>query len=124
VIILATAMGETAVSVELLKQICETKGAGIRPSLVPNAVHNSPAGYLAIGLANHQASITISQGWLSAEAGLGAASDLICTGVAAQALVIAGDEVNPAWIADLESKERRIGLRHWPKPSSKRVWSR
>ncbi len=101
-IILATAMGETTVSVDLLRQIHDTKGALIRPSLVPNSVHNSPAGYLGIGLGNHQPSVTISQGWLSAESALVTAADLIQTGTANRALVIAGDEANPSWMEQLE----------------------
>ncbi|MCU0664797.1 MAG: beta-ketoacyl synthase chain length factor, partial [Myxococcota bacterium] len=98
-----TALGEATVSLELLVQIHETAGVGISPSLVPNSVHNSPAGYLTIGLGNRQPSATVSEGWLSAPAALVAAQDYLVAGLADQVLVVVGDEADPAWIDRLES---------------------
>lgn len=96
-IVTGTALGEATVTLELLAQIHETRGGGISPSLVPNSVHNSPAGHLTIGLANHQPSLTVSQGWLSACAALVAAEDTLLGGLAEQALVVVGDEADPEW---------------------------
>jgi hypothetical protein len=102
-VVTGTALGEATVTLELLAQIHETRGGGISPSLVPNSVHNSPAGHLTIGLANHQPSVTVSQGWLSACAALVAAEDYLLGGLAEQALVIVGDEADPEWTNRLAS---------------------
>lgn len=96
-VINATCVGEAAASIGLLEQIHRTRGKTISPALVPNSVHNAPAGYLTIGLGNLAPSITVSQGWLSSEAGLAAAADWLSIGVADQILVLSGDEADPAW---------------------------
>jgi len=96
-VIAGTAMGELRSSLELVCQIHATHGAQVSPALVPNSVHNAPAGHLTIGLKNHCPSITVSQGWLSAEAALAAARDLLELSGSTMALVIVGDEVDLAW---------------------------
>jgi hypothetical protein len=101
-VVTATAMGELSISLELVCQIHATRGATISPSLVPSSVLNAPAGHLTIALDDRRPAITVSQGWLSAEAGLAAAADLLADGVAEQVLVVAGDEVDPGWIDRLE----------------------
>lgn len=103
-IVTGTALGEATVTLELLTQIHETAGATISPSLVPNSVHNSPAAYLSIGLGDRQPSVTVSQGWLSAHAALVAAEDYLSMGIASRALVVVGDEADPAWIDRLTSR--------------------
>jgi len=101
-VVSATAMGEVKVSLNLLAQIKETGGSPISPSLVPNSVHNAPAGHLTIGLKNRRPSVTVSQGWLCAEAAIAAAEDLLLSGAGDAALVVIGDEADPAWIDRLE----------------------
>jgi hypothetical protein len=100
-IVAGTALGELRASLELVCQIRATRGAQVSPSLVPNSVHNAPAGHLTIALKNHRPSVTVSQGWLSSEAALAAAGDLLAMGGADVALVVAGDEVDAAWAARL-----------------------
>jgi hypothetical protein len=65
---------------------------------VPNTVHNAPAGHLTIGIGSRAPAMTVSQGWLSAEAALAAAGDLLALGGAERVLVAVGDESDPAWI--------------------------
>jgi len=100
-VIAGTALGELRASLELVCQIRATRGAQVSPSLVPNSVHNAPAGHLTIALKNHRPSVTVSQGWLSAEAALSAAADVLEMGGAEKALVVAGDEVDAAWATRL-----------------------
>jgi hypothetical protein len=100
-IINATCIGETRAGLGILEQIHQTRGKTISPALVPNSVHNSPAGYLSIGLENRAPSITVSQGWVSSEAAVAAASDWVDTGVSDTVLVLSGDEADPAWVAKL-----------------------
>jgi hypothetical protein len=69
---------------------------------VPNTVHNAPAGHLTIGIGSHAPAVTVSQGWLSAEAAVAAAGDLIEVGGVDLALVVVGDESDPEWIGRLE----------------------
>ena len=97
-----SALGESTVSLDLLTQIHKTRGRTLRPWLVPNSVHNAPAGYLSIGLKNHKPSLTVSQGWLAPEAGLTVAEDLLAMGAATQVLVVGGDEACPDWVTRLE----------------------
>lgn len=100
-VVAATAVGETKAALGILEQIHETGGSRISPALVQNSVHNAPAGYLHIATKNRAPSLTVSQGWLSGEAALATAHDLLLTG-AKQVLVVAGDEADPAWIDRLE----------------------
>ena len=100
-IISATCAGETGVSLALIEQIHQTRGRIVSPALVPNSVHNSPAGYLSIGLGNHSPSITVSQGWLSSEAAVATASHWVAAGVCERVLVISGDESDLGWAARL-----------------------
>jgi hypothetical protein len=106
-VVTATAMGELTASLKLLEQIHEKRGRGISPALVPNTVHNAPAGHLTIGIGSRCPSVTVSQGWLSAEAALLAAADLIEIGGADRALVIIGDECDPSWVERLEQADAR-----------------
>ncbi len=105
----SSALGETTVSLDLLAQIRKSMGRTLRPWLVPNSVHNAPAGYLTIGHQSHRPSVTVSQGWLSAEAALVAAEDLLASGAADRALVFSGDEADPAWVERL----REAGAADW-----------
>jgi hypothetical protein len=107
----ATALGEATVTIDLITQIQATRGKTISPKLVPNSVHNSPVGYLSIGNKNHEPSITVSQGWLSPEAGLAAARDLVEGGFADRVLVVAGDEADPSWVERLNT----MGAKQWAK---------
>jgi hypothetical protein len=100
-VVAGTALGELRASLELVCQIRATRGAQVSPALVPNSVHNAPAGHLTIALKNHCPSVTVSQGWLSAEAALAAAADVLSMGGATRALVVAGDEVDAAWAGRL-----------------------
>lgn len=100
-VVTSTAMGELTASLKLLEQIHEKRGVGISPALVPNTVHNAPAGHLTIGIGSHAPAVTVSQGWLSAEAALTAAGDLLEIGGADRALVVIGDESDPAWVERL-----------------------
>lgn len=108
-VVTATAMGELTVSLDLVCQIHATRGATISPSLVPSSVYNAPAGHLTIALGDRQPAITVSQGWLSAEAGLAAAADLLSTGAAERVLLIAGDEVDLGWLDRLG----QVGATDW-----------
>jgi hypothetical protein len=101
-VVTSTAMGELTASLKLLEQIHEKRGVHISPALVPNTVHNAPAGHLTIGIGSHHPAVTVSQGWLSAEAALAAAGDLLELGGADRVLVCVGDESDPAWIERLE----------------------
>ena len=105
----STALGETAATVSLLTQIRETRGDTVSPALVPNTVHNAPAGHLTIGLGMREACATVSQGWLSAEAAIAAAADLLDHGPARRALAICADEADPGWVGGLEE----LGAREW-----------
>jgi hypothetical protein len=98
----ATAVGETSVSLDIITQIRASRGKTLSPRLVPNSVHNSPAGYFSIGKKNHRPSVTVSQGWLSGEAGLMAAEDILTLGLADKVLVMLGDETDLSWITRLE----------------------
>lgn len=100
-IVNATCMGETNASLGLLEQIHATQGKTISPAFVPNSVHNAPAGYLTIGLRNHAPAMTVSQGWVSSEAALTAAADLLAQGLSDRVLVLSGDEADPAWVGRL-----------------------
>ncbi len=103
-VINATCMGEAAASLGLLEQIHRTRGKTISPALVPNSVHNAPAGYLTIGLGNRAPSITVSQGWLSSEAAVAAASDWMSAGLSDRLLVLSGDEADPKWLDRLREE--------------------
>lgn len=105
----ATGLGEATASLELIFQIHATRGVTVSPALVPNSVHSAPAGYLSIGLENRSPSVTVSQGFLSAEAALVAAADLLGAGLAPGVLLLAGDEADPAWAARL----REAGAPEW-----------
>ncbi len=105
----ATAVGETSVSLDIITQIRASRGKTLSPRLVPNSVHNSPAGYFSIGKKNHRPSVTVSQGWLSGEAGLMAAADILTLGLADKVLVMSGDETDPAWVTRLEE----VGASGW-----------
>ncbi|MCK9461323.1 MAG: beta-ketoacyl synthase chain length factor [Proteobacteria bacterium] len=96
-VVAGTAMGELRASLELVGQIHATRGARVSPALVPNSVHNAPAGHLTIGLKNRAPSVTVSQGWLSAEAAIAAARDLLEATGFDRALVVVGDEVDATW---------------------------
>jgi hypothetical protein len=100
-VINATGAGEAGASLMVLEQIHRTRGRLISPALVPNSVHNAPAGYLTIGLGNRAPSITVSQGWLSSEAAIAAAADCISCGIADRVLVSSGDEADPKWVTRL-----------------------
>ncbi len=108
-IVTSTALGEASVSLNIIAQIHESRGKVLSPRLVPNSVHNSPAGHLSIGKKNHSPAITVSQGWLSAEAGLMAAEDLFQIGMAEKALVVFGDEADPSWSERLDE----LGATPW-----------
>jgi hypothetical protein len=108
-IVTSTALGEATVSLNIVAQIHESRGKVLSPRLVPNSVHNSPAGHLTIGKRNHCPSVTVSQGWLSAEAGLMAAEDLFHAGLAEKALVVFGDEADTSWPGRLEE----LGATQW-----------
>jgi hypothetical protein len=110
-IVTSTALGEATVSLDILAQIHQSRGKVLSPRLVPNSVHNSPAGYLSIGKKNHCPSVTVSQGWLSAEAGLMAAEDLLHAGLTERVLVVCGDEADASWPGRLEE----LGATHWAK---------
>ena len=114
----ATALGEANVSIDLITQIQATRGKTISPKLVPNSVHNSPVGYLSIGKKNHEPSLTVSQGWLCAEAGLAAARDLIEGGFKDRVLVVAGDEADPSWAQRL----KEMGADQWAKDVEKEAF--
>ena len=101
-VVAATAVGETKAALGILEQIHRTGGARISPALVPNSVHNAAAGYLHIATKSRAPSLTVSQGWLSSEAALAAAHDMLCA-FASRVLVVVGDEADPAWSARLES---------------------
>jgi Beta-ketoacyl synthase, N-terminal domain len=105
----ATALGEAASSIKLIGQIHQTKGVTISPALVSGSVHGAPAGHLSIGIGSRAPSTTVSQGWLSAEAGLAAAADFIGAGLATEVLVMAGDESDPNWADQL----REAQAPHW-----------
>lgn len=96
-IIAATAAGEVTTGLKLLEQIHNTRGVRISPALVPNAVHNAPAGHMSIGFKSRAPSITVSQGSLTAEAALMTASDLLEFDNVDVALVVVGDEADPVW---------------------------
>lgn len=96
-VVTATAMGEANVSIELLRQIHATRGRTASPALVPNSVHNAPAGHLTIALGIHAPAVTVSQGWLSGHAALAAAADLVFTGLATRVLAVCADEVDLRW---------------------------
>ncbi|MDD5309363.1 MAG: beta-ketoacyl synthase chain length factor [Deltaproteobacteria bacterium] len=100
-VVAGTALGEPAVSLEMLAQIHASAGRTLSPALAPNSVHSSPAGYLTIGLKNRMPALTVSQGWLSAEAALSAAAELLDRDDAPMALVVCGDEADPEWEARL-----------------------
>jgi hypothetical protein len=108
-IVTSTALGEATVSLDILAQIYQSRGRVLSPRLVPNSVHNSPAGHLSIGKKNHCPSVTVSQGWLSAEAGLMAAEDLLDAGLADKVLVVFGDEADASWPGRLEE----LGASQW-----------
>ena len=103
-VIAGTAMGELRASLELVGQIHATRGAQVSPALVPNSVHNASAGHLTIGLKNRAPSVTVSQGWLSAEAAIAAARDVICSSGFDRAVVVVGDEVDATWLDRLREK--------------------
>ncbi len=105
----ATALGEASAALKLLTQIQKSRGRLISPNLVPNSVHNAPAGHLTIGMENKMPSVTISQGRLSGEAALSAAADLLDLGQANQVLIVAGDEAQPTWAEELET----LGATAW-----------
>ena len=108
----ATCIGETHAALGILEQIHQTKGVTLSPALIPNSVHNAAAGYLSIGLKNHAPSLTVSQGWLSVEAALAAADDMMAAGLHDCILAAAGDEAMPAWadrlveLGDSDAAER------------------
>ncbi|HUT76079.1 MAG TPA: beta-ketoacyl synthase N-terminal-like domain-containing protein [Polyangia bacterium] len=102
-VVTGTALGEVATSLELLGRIHGSKGAAVGAALVPGSVHNAPAGQLTIGLKSRGPSLTVSHGALSAEAAICAAADLIASGAAELALVVCGDEADPAWSERLDS---------------------
>jgi hypothetical protein len=108
-VVTSTAMGELTASLKLLEQIREKRGVSISPALVPNTVHNAPAGHLTIGIGSHAPAVTVSQGWLSAEAAVAAAGDLLELGAVDRVLVAVGDESSPEWVDRLE----RIGAGRW-----------
>jgi hypothetical protein len=110
-LVTSTAMGEATVSLDIIAQIHASKGKTLSPRLVPNSVHNSPAGHISIGKKNKRPSVTVSQGWLSAEAGLVAAEDFLITGLANKVLVVFGDEADSSWVERLEQR----GAGHWAK---------
>jgi hypothetical protein len=102
-VVTGTALGEVATSLELLERLHGSRGAAVGPALVPGSVHNAPAGYLTIGLKSRAPSLDVSHGALSAEAALCAAADLIGGAAADSALVVCGDEADPAWVEKLTS---------------------
>ncbi|MBW2276292.1 MAG: beta-ketoacyl synthase chain length factor [Deltaproteobacteria bacterium] len=108
-VVTSTAMGELTASLKLLEQIHEKRGVRVSPAVVPNTVHNAPAGHLTIGIGSHSPAVTVSQGWLSAEAALAAASDVLELGGGDRALVCVGDESDPAWVERLE----QAGAEDW-----------
>ncbi|MDJ0765680.1 MAG: beta-ketoacyl synthase chain length factor [Myxococcota bacterium] len=114
-VVTGTALGEATVSVDLISQIHATRGRTLSPKLVPNSVHNAPAGHFTIGEGVRSPSVTVSQGWLSGEASLAAAADLIASGIAQSALVIAGDQADPDWSGRLAS----AGANTWAKALAK-----
>lgn len=101
VLVSSTCIGETKSSISLAEQIHRTRGALVSPSLIPNSVHNAAAGYLSIGIKDRSPSITVSQGWLSPEACISAAADMLNLEGAEQALVVCGDEADPNWVEKL-----------------------
>ena len=103
-VIAGTAMGDLRSSLELVSQIHATRGARLSPALVPNSVHNASAGHLTIGLKNRAPSVTVSQGWLSTEAAIAAARDVLYLSGLDHALVVVGDEVDATWLDRLREK--------------------
>lgn len=101
-IVSCTSLGEAGASLDILTQIHESRGKMLSPRLVPNSVHNSPAGHISIGKKNHCPSITVSQGRLSAAAALVVAEDMIGIGLVENVLVVCGDEADDSWSERLE----------------------
>ncbi len=106
-VVASTALGEVKTSLDLVTQIHEKKGALISPALVPNSVHNAPAGHLTIGIKDRNPAITVSQGWLCAEAAISTVGDLFAISGSEIALAVIGDEADPAWIERLEELGNR-----------------
>jgi len=100
-VVTGTALGEVAHGLELLERLHGSGGAAVGPALVPGSVHNAPAGHLTIALKTRAPSLAVSQGALSGEAALCAAADLLGGGHADLALVVCGDEADPAWVERL-----------------------
>lgn len=99
----ATCIGETHAALGILEQIHQTRGVTVSPALVPNSVHNAAAGYLSIGLKNHQPVLTVSQGRLSAESAVATALDMLEAGFSDRILIAAGDEADPSWVERLQA---------------------
>ncbi len=90
-IITASAMGELNSCIELVKQIYESKGELISPTLVQNTVANAPAGILSIGFSNKNRAIAFSNGFLSLDIAIDYAIGLFFTSDVSDVLIVAGE---------------------------------
>ncbi len=96
-VIYGSAMSEIDSGVQLISQIYESNGASISPTLVQNSVHNSPVGFLSIGLNITAPIITVCNSFLSNESVLDYAFTFLETSSYREVLVISGDQYRTQW---------------------------
>lgn len=105
-VVFGTGYGGLAATVDFLEGMA-TRGAEFgSPTAFHQSVHHSPAGQLSILLGLKGPSLTVSARELTGETALQVAMDLLATGRAKRALVVAADEKVPA----LESAYRAFGV--------------
>ncbi len=101
--IFGTGYGELAIAVNLLKDLITRQGKDLSVIAIQNSVHNAPLSHLTIGLKAQAPALTISQGWLSAEAAFQTALTLLQVTGKKRVLVIQGDLYEPRWSEDLKA---------------------
>lgn len=101
-LVVGTAYGEIETGINVLTDIFDSKGSLVRPIKVQNSVHVSSSGYLGILFSNHGPTLTVSQGFLTAEASLSAINTLLTADEFPFGLMVAGDIFNPEWGNELK----------------------
>ena len=102
-IVIGSALGNLAGTVEYLDRVFE-KGPGLAsPMMFPNLVLNAPASYAAINLGVTGANLSVTQGEVSGEQAILSACEMIAKGHASAVLAGAGDELADITIGAFQS---------------------
>jgi len=97
-IIAGSGISEVDAGQELVRQIQESRGSSISPTLVQNSVHNAPVAFVSIGMQNTSPILMTAHSFLCWEASLDYAFSFISSSDHTSVIVVSGDQYKSSWI--------------------------